>query len=656
MGFYFRRSSSFGPFRLNFSKSGIGASVGVKGARVTRSSRGTTYITVGSGGFYYRQNLFSCSKRPSPRPQDQTVLVQPFLDEIKTADVEDLLESSKGELVENLNKRAQMFNPASIVYVLAVICTAVGFVQLGGTTSSSRLPALPDLSDFSGTPRQSNRTDEYALLLARYGQPSAVTITEAGSVPLRISTYADAHLAVAFVPAGCVDSYEYFEAHKDDISSSRSARRYRGSSYAAKSGSPICAPPADEASTIVGYQDTMSGSTIDSGTAERHLTGLSTKSHALPSVKALGVKEAGKHELKRVSQPFSVRYNEEALKIEQQRIADVEASTKKNVKTGYEFLASALLLLVPGVLIHRNNEKKRMTRLVYDLPGAASAQQQTLDDALGQLMRSRVIWRLNSQSAVLDWKRNAGASYDVKRERISVRRSVPPRVESNIVPLCIDLSSIKMFFLPDQVLYWQRGTFASIGYKDLKFEAMSTRFIEDEAQIPDSQQVGSTWRYVRKDGGPDRRFNNNRQLPVMLYGVVTGVSSGGLNLVLHTSNVDAASSFAAFFKRFQSGSARHIPDKERHTSDEGQTKEKHRSNAACPENIEKAMVMLGVKPGATLEQVAVAYRHMAQMYHPDKVVGLGPELQRLADEQMKEINAAHQVVRQYLEGAGSSSV
>jgi len=35
MGFYFRKSKKFGPFRLNFSKSGIGASVGVKAARVS---------------------------------------------------------------------------------------------------------------------------------------------------------------------------------------------------------------------------------------------------------------------------------------------------------------------------------------------------------------------------------------------------------------------------------------------------------------------------------------------------------------------------------------------------------------------------------------------------------------------------------------------
>ena len=40
---------------------------------------------------------------------------------------------------------------------------------------------------------------------------------------------------------------------------------------------------------------------------------------------------------------------------------------------------------------------------------------------------------------------------------------------------------------------------------------------------------------------------------------------------------------------------------------------------------------------------------MAQMYHPDTVAGLGPELQKLAEERMKEINAARQVIRHHLE-------
>src|SRR5688572_14155601 len=56
MGWSFRKSARFGPFRLNFSKSGIGVSAGVRGARVSTGPRGT-YVNVGTNGFYYRQKV-----------------------------------------------------------------------------------------------------------------------------------------------------------------------------------------------------------------------------------------------------------------------------------------------------------------------------------------------------------------------------------------------------------------------------------------------------------------------------------------------------------------------------------------------------------------------------------------------------------------------
>jgi hypothetical protein len=56
MGLFFRKSIKFGPFRLNLSKSGVGVSAGVKGARISKGPRGT-YINVGRGGIYYRQKL-----------------------------------------------------------------------------------------------------------------------------------------------------------------------------------------------------------------------------------------------------------------------------------------------------------------------------------------------------------------------------------------------------------------------------------------------------------------------------------------------------------------------------------------------------------------------------------------------------------------------
>lgn len=238
-----------------------------------------------------------------------------------------------------------------------------------------------------------------------------------------------------------------------------------------------------------------------------------------------------------------LEYDESTFQKEEQRLCDLDATGRNNERVGSAFLARAIVVLIPGVRVHRKNKEKRTTQLIYELSDSAKSQQEEVEGSLAHLGRSGAIWRLDSQSQITDWKRNAGAAYNVQRERISMRRSAPARVESNIVPLYLDLGKLTVFFLPDQVLYWQRGTFASIGYGDLKVASTSTRFIEESVQTSDSQQVGNTWRYVRKDCGPDRRFNNNRQLPIMLYGVVHATSAGGLNLVFHTSRADAATSF-----------------------------------------------------------------------------------------------------------------
>ena len=52
MGFFYRKSVNFGPFRVNLSKSGVGYSVGGKGFRVGTSARGrkhTPFSIPGTG-------------------------------------------------------------------------------------------------------------------------------------------------------------------------------------------------------------------------------------------------------------------------------------------------------------------------------------------------------------------------------------------------------------------------------------------------------------------------------------------------------------------------------------------------------------------------------------------------------------------------------
>jgi hypothetical protein len=55
LGFHFRKSLRFGPLRRNFSKRGVGTSIGVKGARVGLDAGGREDVAGGRGGLYFRQ-------------------------------------------------------------------------------------------------------------------------------------------------------------------------------------------------------------------------------------------------------------------------------------------------------------------------------------------------------------------------------------------------------------------------------------------------------------------------------------------------------------------------------------------------------------------------------------------------------------------------
>src|SRR5437667_1289755 len=100
MGFYLRKGINFGPLRLNLSRSGLGSSFGVKGARIGIGPRGS-YIHMGRGGLYYRQTLVPSSSGyrsrggpsiPAPAPGEA-------LQEITSSAATNIVESSSGQLL-----------------------------------------------------------------------------------------------------------------------------------------------------------------------------------------------------------------------------------------------------------------------------------------------------------------------------------------------------------------------------------------------------------------------------------------------------------------------------------------------------------------------------------------------------------------------------
>lgn len=69
------------------------------------------------------------------------------------------------------------------------------------------------------------------------------------------------------------------------------------------------------------------------------------------------------------------------------------------------------------------------------------------------------------------------------------------------------------------------------------------------------------------------------------------------------------------------------------------------SQSTADDTIESAFETLGMAAGATAEEIKAAHHRMAQQYHPDKVATLAPEFRELAERRMKEISAAHEVLR-----------
>jgi len=66
-----------------------------------------------------------------------------------------------------------------------------------------------------------------------------------------------------------------------------------------------------------------------------------------------------------------------------------------------------------------------------------------------------------------------------------------------------------------------------------------------------------------------------------------------------------------------------------------------RGRGAAPAVARSPEEVLGVPEGASREEVRRAYHAKVREYHPDRVAGAAPEIQRLAEKRTAELNAAY---------------
>ncbi len=74
------------------------------------------------------------------------------------------------------------------------------------------------------------------------------------------------------------------------------------------------------------------------------------------------------------------------------------------------------------------------------------------------------------------------------------------------------------------------------------------------------------------------------------------------------------------------------------------------SRATAAQSEERYYAVLGLENGADFVMIKKAYRKLSMQYHPDKVAHLGEEFKGVAEEKMKEINAAYDYFKKKFDG------
>lgn len=200
------------------------------------------------------------------------------------------------------------------------------------------------------------------------------------------------------------------------------------------------------------------------------------------------------------------------------------------------------------------SEQEALTRVQteIDLPDAVKHTFSRMCDDFTAMAKSQKIWDTTSERAANKIMERTSASRIVTREVVEFKLSSCELIDSTWrVPHLANANGGDLFLYPGFVLYFvSADAFALLELKDLKVNFSATSFQEEEVIPRDSKQISRTWAKVNKDGSPDRRFNNNYEIPVMEYFKLTLISKSGLNEEYMISNADAARRFASAWQQF----------------------------------------------------------------------------------------------------------
>lgn len=162
-----------------------------------------------------------------------------------------------------------------------------------------------------------------------------------------------------------------------------------------------------------------------------------------------------------------------------------------------------------------------------------------------KLMSSQYIWDITSASDVDKVKLRSVASSAISRTRTRFSFAHVQGIKSESPAFhLMNANGADIYIYPGFfVMHQNPERLGIVELTNLFVSFERTGFVETDAIPRDSRQLSEVWERSNKDGSRDKRFADNRKLPVMEYGEITFSTSSGVYEKFMVSDCESAMTF-----------------------------------------------------------------------------------------------------------------
>lgn len=189
------------------------------------------------------------------------------------------------------------------------------------------------------------------------------------------------------------------------------------------------------------------------------------------------------------------------------------------------FLIIAALGLAFGIYSKNNDSIK----IEYNFTDDAAKELSQTNKLLEGIMESDAVWLVTEVEELDD---EIGADMKIL-SRTPIRfYGGNDEIETNATTFTLDAGENKFIFLPDSIVIKEGSKINALNFNEININLGKMTFLED-GQVPeDATVIGQSFEHTNKDGSPDRRYKDNKEINIVEYGFISMYNPTGLDTLI----------------------------------------------------------------------------------------------------------------------------